>query len=146
MLLMMQTMATLSAGLFAGAAIYISLVEHPVRTLLDTRSAATQWAPSYKRATWMQAPLAIVGLLTGALSGILGGGLGWIVGALLIGSVVPITFKIIMPTNQKLLEPGRDLDSSETRALLDKWGQLHLIRSVLSLLAFVLFAWLQSGA
>jgi hypothetical protein len=146
MLLMMQTVATLSAGLFSGAAVYISLVEHPVRTMLDTHSAATQWAPSYKRATWMQAPLAIVGLLTGALSGILGGGLGWIVGAVLIGSVVPITFKIIMPTNDKLLEPGRDLNSSETRALLDKWGQLHLVRTVLSLLAFVLFAWLQGGA
>jgi hypothetical protein len=41
MLVMMQTVATLSAGLFAGAAIYISLVEHPVRIMLDTRSAAT---------------------------------------------------------------------------------------------------------
>ncbi|PXW79689.1 uncharacterized protein DUF1772 [Nitrosomonas sp. Nm84] len=144
MLVLMQILATLSAGLFAGAAIYISLVEHPVRTILNTRAAATQWAPSYKRATWMQAPLAIVGLLTGALAGILGGGFGWLIGAVLIGSVVPITFKIIMPTNQRLLEPGRDLDSSETRALLDKWGQLHLIRSGLSLLAFLLFAWLQS--
>lgn len=145
MLILMQILATLSTGLFAGAAIYISLVEHPVRSILSTRAAATQWAPSYKRATWMQAPLAIVGLLAGTLSWILDGGLGWLIGAVLIGSVVPITFKIIMPTNQRLLEPGRDLDSSETRALLDKWGQLHLIRSGLSLLAFLLFAWLQSG-
>lgn len=144
MLILMQILATLSTGLFAGAAIYISLVEHPVRTILDTRTAATQWAPSYKRATWMQAPLAIVGLLAGTLSWILHGGLGWLIGAVLIGSVVPITFKIIMPTNHRLLEPGRNLDSSETRALLDKWGQLHLIRSGLSLLAFLLFAWLQS--
>ncbi len=145
MLILMQILAILSTGLFAGAAIYISLVEHPVRSILNTRAAATQWAPSYKRATWMQAPLAIVGLLAGTLSWILGGGLGWLIGAVLIGSVVPITFKIIMPTNQRLLEPGRDLDSSETRALLNKWGQLHLIRSGLSLLAFLLFAWLQSG-
>lgn len=145
MLILMQILATLSAGLFSGAAIYISLVEHPVRTILDTRAAATQWVPSYKRATWMQAPLAVVGLLAGTLSWILGGGFAWLIGAVLIGSVVPITFKIIMPTNQRLLEPGRDLDSSETRALLDKWGQLHLIRSGLSLLAFLLFAWLQSG-
>jgi hypothetical protein len=93
----------------------------------------------------MQAPLAIFGLLMGTLSAILGGGLGWFVGALVIGSVVPITFKVIMPTNHKLLEPGCDLDSNETRALLDKWRQLHLTRSVLSLLAFVIFASLQSG-
>ena len=146
MLATLQNLATLSTGLFAGAAIYISLVEHPVRELLDTGAAATQWAPSYKRATWMQAPLAIVGLVTGTLAGFMGGGVGWIVGALLIGSVVPVTFKIIMPTNQLLLEPGRDLNSAETRTLLDRWGRLHLIRSALSLVAFVLFVWLQSGA
>jgi len=145
MLLTLQTLALLSTGLFAGAAIYISLVEHPVRAILETRAAATQWAPSYKRATWMQAPLALVGLLTGTSACVLGGGLGWLVGALLIGAVVPVTFKIIMPTNHKLLEPGRDLDSSETRALLNKWGRLHLIRSGLSLAAFAVFSWLQRG-
>ena len=125
MLATLKILATLSTGLFAGAAIYISLVEHPVRTLLDTGAAASQWAPSYKRATWMQAPLALIGLLTGTLAGILGGGVGWIVGALLIGSVVPVTFKIIMPTNHLLLEPGRDINSDETRTLLNRWGRLH---------------------
>ena len=146
MLVILQTLAILSTGLFSGAAIYISLVEHPVRTILETEAAATQWAPSYKRATWMQAPLAIIGLLTGTLAYFLGGGIGWLVGALLIGSVVPVTFKIIMPTNHMLLEPGRDLKSPETRALLDRWGRLHLIRSGLSLVAFAIFAWLQRGA
>lgn len=60
MLATLQYLATLSAALFAGAAIYINVAEHPARMALDTRSAAMQWAPSYKRATWMQAPLAIV--------------------------------------------------------------------------------------
>ena len=146
MLVMLQTLATLSTGLFAGAALYISLVEHPVRTILETQAAAAQWAPSYKRATWMQAPLAIIGLLTGVLACFLGGGTSWLIGALLIGSVVPVTFMIIMPTNQKLLEPGRDLNSVETRSLLDNWGTLHLLRTALSLIAFVIFAWLPNGA
>jgi len=146
MLVTLQILALVSTGIFAGAALYISVVEHPVRTILETQAAATQWAPSYKRATWMQAPLAIVGLLSGTLACFLGGGIGWLVGALLIGAVVPVTFKIIMPTNQMLLEPGRDLNSPETRALLNRWGRLHLIRSGLSMAAFALFAWLQRGA
>ena len=29
---------------------------------LDTKFAAAQWAPSYRRATWMQAPLALLSL------------------------------------------------------------------------------------
>lgn len=50
----LEFVAVLSAVLFAGAALYINVVEHPARMGLDTR-----WAPSYKRATWLQAPLAI---------------------------------------------------------------------------------------
>jgi hypothetical protein len=65
MLEALQIVATLTAALFAGAAIYINVAEHPARMVIDMRSAALQWAPSYKRATWMQAPLAIVSFLTG---------------------------------------------------------------------------------
>src|SRR5450631_1687271 len=91
--------AVLSAALFAGAALYINLAEHPARLGLDTRSAAAQWAPSYKRATWMQAPLALVSLCAGAALSVMGAGLGWAVAAGLIGAVVPFTFLGIMPTN-----------------------------------------------
>jgi hypothetical protein len=71
----------------------------------------------------------------------MGGGLAWAIAALLIGAVVPFTFLGIMPTNHRLLEPGRDLASSETRALLDRWVKLHAVRTVLSLLAAVVYAW-----
>ena len=145
MIHLLQETATLSTGLFAGAALYISLVEHPVRSILATEAAARQWAPSYKRATWMQAPLALVGLLTGVSACVAGAGVGWLIAALLIGLVVPLTFKMIMPTNHKLLEPGRDLSSAETRELLDRWGQLHWIRTGLSVVAFLLMVWLGSA-
>ena len=58
-------LATLSAALFAGAALYINLVEHPARMQLETRIALAQWAPSYARATWIQAPLALSSFLAG---------------------------------------------------------------------------------
>jgi Domain of unknown function (DUF1772) len=141
MLHLLEFIATITAALFAGAALYINLVEHPARMMLETKSAALQWAPSYRRATWMQAPLALVSLVTGLLSWWMGGGLAWAIAALLIGAVVPFTFLGIMPTNHRLLEPGRDLASSETRALLDRWVKLHAVRTVLSLLAAVVYAW-----
>jgi hypothetical protein len=145
MRLILCLIAALSAALFAGAALYINLAEHPARLRLDTRSAALQWAPSYKRATWMQAPLALVSLCAGTAAALMGAGIGWGIAAALIGAVVPFTVFGIMPTNHSLLEPGRDLDSVETRALLVRWGQLHAVRTVLSVAATVLYLCLLTG-
>ncbi len=142
MLAIVEFIAVLSCTLFSGAAIYINFVEHPARMGSDTKTAATAWAPSYKRATVMQAPLAILSLLAGVATWLLGGDPMWLVGALLIGLVVPFTFLAIMPTNHKLLAPGRDLSSSETRALLERWGRLHAVRSALGFSASVIFLWL----
>ena len=66
----------------------------------------------------------------------------WLAGAVLLGAVVPFTFTAIIPPNHALLAPERDLSSPETRALLEKWGRLHAVRSVLSLLASLVFVWL----
>ncbi len=134
--------AALSAALFAGAALYINVVEHPARMGLETRVAALQWAPSYKRATWLQAPLALLSFLCGGALWLLGGSIGWLVGAVLIGLVVPFTFGVIMPTNHRLLAPGRDLSSPETRELLVRWGQLHAVRTILSLASTLVYLWL----
>jgi hypothetical protein len=141
MLSSLQYVAALSAALFAGAAIYVNVAEHPARMGLDTRSAAMQWAPSYKRATWMQAPLAIISFLAGVGAWLLGGGLLWLIAALFIGAVVPITFIVIMPTNHQLLAADRDLSSTETRQLLDRWGKLHGVRSIASGIATLLMLW-----
>ena len=126
-------MATFTGSLFAGAALYVNVAEHPARMGLETRMAALQWAPSYERATWLQAPLALASLICGVAAWLLGAGVSWLIAALLVGSVVPFTFAVIMRTNNKLLAPGRDLGSTETRTLLVRWGRLHAVRTVLSL-------------
>jgi hypothetical protein len=139
MMSLLKFTATLCAALFAGAALYINLVEQPARMTLDTRAAALEWAPAYARATWMQAPLALLSLLAGLGAWGLGAGGGWALAALLIGAVVPVTFLVIMPTNRALLAPGRDLASAGTRALLERWARLHAVRTLLSLAATVLY-------
>lgn len=141
MVAILKFVATISCTFFTGAAIYINLVEHPARMGCDTKIAATVWAPSYKRATVMQASLAVLGFASGLAVWVLGAGVPWLIGAILLGLVVPFTFIAIMPTNSQLLSPGRDLDSNDTRALLEKWGRLHGVRSLLSLAASVVFLW-----
>lgn len=133
--------AVLACTLFTGAAVYISLVEHPARLSCGTEIAARQWAPSYKRATVMQVSFAVLATLAGIARWLDGGGALWLWGSLCIFSVIPFTMLVILPTNNKLLEPRRDQGSVETRALLETWGRLHGVRSVLSLIASLLFVW-----
>jgi hypothetical protein len=59
--------AILASGLFAGAAIYISVVEHPTRTQCGTELAVTEFGPSYHRAAMLQVPLAILGFVAGGV-------------------------------------------------------------------------------
>jgi len=54
---MLSLLATVCAGLFSGAAIYVNLVEHPARLSCGTELAVKD--PSYRRCTVMQASLAL---------------------------------------------------------------------------------------
>src|SRR5215217_6712685 len=74
--------ALLLATLFAGAALYISLVEHPARLGLDDASLLAQWQPSYKRALPIQAGLAVLGSIAGLASWYEFGGWQWLVGGI----------------------------------------------------------------
>jgi len=134
-----RILATLSTGLFTGAAIYINLVEHPARMSCGTDVAVTEFRPSYKRATVMQASLAAFGTLNAVIAWFLDGGLSWLIGGILLGSAIPFTLIVIFPTNRQLLDPSLDKDSELAHRLLTRWGRLHAMRSILSLAAFTIF-------
>ena len=136
---MLLILATLATGLFAGAAVYINLVEHPARVSCGTDTAIREFVPSYQRASVMQASLAIVGATCGLIAGLRQQDGVLIVAALLIGAVVPFTLVIIAPTNRQLLSPALDRQGSLAAALLRRWAVLHAIRSILSAIAFAMF-------
>ncbi len=138
-MLVLELIATMTAGLFSGASIYVNLVEHPARIACGTAPAIAQWAPSYKRATVMQATLAAVGFLSATGAWLLGGGAAWLLGGILLGLVIPFTLIVILPTNRRLLSPNLDKESPEARQLLDRWSRLHAVRSLLSLSSFLVF-------
>ena len=138
-LVISEILALVCSGLFAGAALYISFVEHPARMLCGAKVALAQFAPSYKRATVMQASLAALGTLAAIAAWLLGAPLTWLVGGLLLGAVIPFTLIVILPTNKRLLDPSLDKDSPVAAQLLHRWGALHAFRTVLSLTSFLLF-------
>jgi len=133
-----EFIAVLSCALFTGAAVYITLIEHPARMQCGVEIAATEFAPSYRRATVMQATCAAVGLLSSVAAWLAGATVWWFVAGVLLGSVIPFTLLVILPTNKLLLDPTLDKRSAETERLLARWGRLHAVRSVLSGLALLL--------
>jgi hypothetical protein len=135
----LEFVASLCTALFAGASLYINLVEHPARMECGTALAAAEFGPSYRRATVMQASLAVAAFLTGTWAWWLNSIGAWLVGGILIGTVVPFTLIAILPTNKKLLDPLLDRNSELARTLLKKWGRLHAVRTVLSVVALVIF-------
>lgn len=131
--------ATVAAGLFAGAAVYVTVAEHPARLECGQALAIKEFGPSYRRAAVTQGVLAVVGLLASVVTWYQGSGVGWLVGGLLLGALVPFTVVVIMPTNRRLLDPGLDSRSSEAGELLARWGRLHAVRTVVSVVVFVEF-------
>jgi uncharacterized membrane protein len=131
--------AALCSGLFAGAAIYINAVEHPARLSCGPELALREFAPSYRRATVMQVPLAVAGCAAGLWAAWARGDPWLVLGAVLLGAVVPFTLVVILPTNHQLLDPALDPHGHKATQLLSRWGRLHAMRSLLSSAAFALF-------
>src|ERR1700730_11129485 len=137
-----EFVAVLSCSLFTGASVYINLVEHPARMECGVEIAATEFSPSYRRATILQASLAALGLLSSIAAWLAGATFWWLIAGALLGSVIPFTLIVILPTNKLLLSPKLDRRSAQAGQLLARWGRLHTVRSVLSGLALLLFLYL----
>jgi hypothetical protein len=132
-------LALIVAAIFTGAALYINVAEQPARLSLDDHSLLAEWKPAYKRGYSMQATLAIVGFLFGALSWWLTGRLAFATGAILMFANWPWTVFGILPTNKVLMATEISNAGANTRALLIKWNRLHAVRTGLGGLAVVAF-------
>ena len=116
-----EFIAVLACAMFTGAAVYITFIEHPARMQCGVEIAATEFAPSYRRATVMQATCAAVGLLSSVAAWLAGATIWWVIAGLLLGSVIPFTLIVILPTNKRLLDLTLDKRSAEAERLLSRW-------------------------
>ncbi|WP_353645875.1 DUF1772 domain-containing protein [Mesorhizobium sp. WSM2239] len=132
-------LALIVAAVFAGAAVYINIAEHPARRGLDDRSMLIQWKPGYKRGFAMQASLAVAGFLLGLLAWWQAGGWLWLAGALVLIANWPFTLLVMMPVNNKLMSMDPTAAGPDSRELLEKWARLHAVRTALGFAATLVF-------
>jgi len=132
-------LALITAAAFTGAAIYINVAEQPSRLQLDDRALLTEWKPAYKRGFAMQAPLAAIGFLLGALAAWETGNWWWLLGAVVLLANWPFTIFGILPTNNRLMAIDPSTATQEVRGLVETWGYLHAVRGALGTVATLIF-------
>ena len=136
-----EFLALFFCGVFFGAAVYISIAQHPAAMQAGVQVASTFFAPMYHRAAPMQITAALVGTVAGFVQWYLGGNLLWLVGAITLVLVIPFTLLFMKSINDQLLNPEAQLSEQDAKALLDNWAQRHAVRSIVSGVSFAVYLW-----
>jgi hypothetical protein len=89
----------------------------------------------------MQASLAVIGFAFGLLAWWQTGHRAWLLGAVVLITNWPYTFRGIMPTNHKLMATDPAAAGPQSRALIQKWNRLHAVRTTLGFMATAIFLW-----
>ena len=134
-------LALVAAAAFTGAAFYVGFAEQHARLQLAPPAMLRQWKPAYRRGYLMQANLAVVAGVLGIIAFIVSQDWRWVVGAILVLANWPYTLLIIMPTNKQLESTNNDAADEATRGLVEQWGRLHSVRTLLGLLSVVAYLW-----
>ena len=134
MLVLMQILElAVLAGLamMAGAVIYSSFVEIPVRQKLDVQGQLQNWQLVFPVASGFLKPFGIGLFPLFIIVGFVSGNWLWFLAALLLIAVQPFTATFISKTNDALLATDLANTSEATSALIRKWDRLHNVRTVL---------------
>jgi hypothetical protein len=138
-MILTEFLALFFCGTFFGAAVYISIAQHPASMESGIPVAEKFFPPMYARAAPMQIVSAIVGTLGGLAQWYLTNDVFWIIGAGLLLFVIPFTLVILKPINDQLLDLAAQRTESETEKLLNSWAPRHLVRSIASALSFAFY-------
>ena len=134
-----QIIALFCCGSFFGAALYISLAQHPATLAAGDSVGGRFFPPMYKRAAPLQIVLALIGFIAALIAWYFSEILLWLIGAIFLISVIPITLIFIKPINDILLAADNNPESEKTQQLLKRWGPKHWWRTIVSGLAFILY-------
>lgn len=140
-MIIVEFLALFLCGTFFGAAVYISIAQHPATMKAGMPFAAKFFPPMYGLAAPMQIVSALGGTLAGVAQWFLDDNILWVIGAVLLLFVIPYTVVVLKPINDQLLDSDAGRTGAETEALLNQWAPRHWIRSIASGLSFAIYLW-----
>lgn len=141
-LLLAQIGATTCAGVFAGASVYVTLMQQPaMEASEDPLDHASLFRRMYNAAAPVQASLAISSSFSAlsvcALTRGRGTGL-WLWSGALMAAIIPYSIGLMGRLDKRLVdtEHCHDRGSDWMRKAIRKWGRLHNVRAYISMVAF----------
>jgi hypothetical protein len=139
---MLEMLATIAAGFWAGISVYIAFVEHPSALRVGVQFATEYFRVMSKRTAPLMMLLAAVGGAAAIYVWYAGADRGWLIGGCLLLAQFPLTAVFIVPTNIKLLKVDVVNSASEAAALHAHWGRMHALRTIIGVAPFGIFVWL----
>ena len=140
-MILIEFLALFLCGVFFGAAVYISIAQHPASMVAGVAVAGKFFPPMYGRAAPMQIFAAVGGTVGGLLQWYVTNDTLWLIGAILLIFVIPFTLIVMKPINDQLLNLDAQRSDEETAELLNSWAPKHMIRSIASGLSFAVYLW-----
>lgn len=125
-----------------GYAVSASAVSHPAMMASAREVAVGFFDPFFHKSAHFQLVVALLVLAVSLALSLLGAGWLWVIGGAVLQLSGPYTIKILMPLNNRIMNKSADIHSEQMGRDLAAWGGLHMPRTVLAGVVFVLFAYL----
>ena len=145
----LDCVAVLAGGLFAGSALYITIVETPAMREVGLDDQWRFFPHMYKRAAASQSCYTAIAGIAGIIHGtrVINAPSYrnlWIAAGSIFLGMFPYTLICMIPTNQTIIDDNKSSESGkqsgfntdEKTELLNKWALLHLVRTVGSVVGF----------
>lgn len=133
-----QNVALFCCALFAGAATYVSLVEHPAMEEGGTELADAYILASHPRPAIFQASFGVVGALAGILAGLAGGAIWWLAAGAILGAAALLQLFAVLPLTRRLDEIDLRADPKGALLVISRLTKLHAGLTLAALVALAL--------
>ncbi|KAJ3178723.1 hypothetical protein HDU85_005126 [Gaertneriomyces sp. JEL0708] len=132
--------AVVAGGIFTGAAIYISAVDVPAMATRSATQNREEFKAFYPRAAVMQASMSVVASLSSGLLAYLSNSSLFLAPCAIFAVIPAYTIGCMLPVNKRLMDGKILMEEVVAKKELHKWSHLHLVRSILSAVGFVILA------
>jgi hypothetical protein len=134
-----QNIALFCCALFAGAATYVSLVEHPTLDAGAAELADATVLGSHPRPAIFQAGLGVIGSLAAMLAGSAAGAMWWLAGGTVLGAAALLQVFAVLPLTRRLTGSEGRADPKSAARIIARLAKLHAALSLAALASLFMF-------